>query len=333
MLRSLLLPAFSRRLSPRHVPKNPYCIGEIRFFSMKGIGGRFEDEKRERSVEPEHYAQRHSLEKVRTNAEKSSDLKSLVAISTRCESETIQSESSVSSSLSMSELEMLFKESFTSKPDPRLRAKVKASLNVLSSSPRSFENHQSTIKLLHLLARNGFNFFTFPAMKRFIESALRDFMQQSRSVPDQTILELLGACVQAGMLYQNLPPTEQSIVRELIGGIRHEFIVKDFSTYCEYFYVLGKLLVPWRILPIEKRKDLLSCLKRFGEVEDGEVGRARGRLIYGVESLLILKQSIEDMDEGVRECYERLLMRELEGRYSERGRTEMRGADERMPVR
>ncbi len=209
--------------------------------------------------------------------------------------------------------------------------KVDQILLELAKSPKSFDNLQSTITLLQILTKKNMTVFVNRGIEAFIDSLLRNI--HIRTLPDSLILELLVACMQTGMVYHNLPPTEQSIVRELIGGISHEFIVKDFSTYCEYFYMLGKMFFPWRILPIEKRKELLSCLKRFGEVEDGEVGRSRGRLIYGVDQLVILKQSIEDMDEGVRECYERLLMRELEGRYSERGSREMSGEEERIPVR
>ncbi len=210
--------------------------------------------------------------------------------------------------------------------------KVNQRLLELAKSQNSFDNLQSCLALLRILSNRNLTVFMNRGVETFITKLLRNIHIRQK-LPDSLILELLVACMRTGMQYQNLQPPEQSIVRELIGGISHEFIVKDFSTYCEYFYVLGELRVPWRILPIEKRKELLSCLKRFGEVEDGEVGRSRGRLIYGVEKLLILKQSIEDMDEGVREWYERLLMRELEGRYSERGSREMRGEEERIPVR
>ncbi len=211
------------------------------------------------------------------------------------------------------------------------RDKVDQRLLKLARSPQSFDNLQSSLTLLQILTERNWTSFMLPGIDAFIINLLRNIYIR-QNLPDNLILELLVTCTQRGLRYQYLQPAEQSIVKQLIGRIRHEFIVKDFSTYCDYFYMLGELIFSWKILPIEKRKDLLSCLKRFGEVEDGEVGRARGRLIYGVESLLILKQSIEDMDEGVRECYERLLMRELEGRYSERGSREMKEEDERMPV-
>jgi hypothetical protein len=196
---------------------------------------------------------------------------------------------------------------------------------VFAGSSQSFENHQYTITLLQTLARKDLAAFKDRGVKEFINSALKNALHSQEQ--DKAVLELFAACVR--LSYNILPgAVNEAMMKELVCKISNEYLAKDFSSYSEYFYVLGKLRFPWRTLPIEKRKGLLSYLKRFGEVE-----RARGRLIYGVEKLLILKQSVQDMDEGVRECYERLLMRELEGRYSERGSREMRGADERMPVR
>ncbi len=216
--------------------------------------------------------------------------------------------------------------------DRRLKDMMNERLLVFAGSSQSFENHQYTINLLQTLARKDFTAFYDRGVKEFINSALKHTLQHQEQ-DMRAIMELLVACARLSYHIQLPGAVNEAMMKELVCKISNEYVAKDFSSYSEYFYVLGKMLVPWRILPIEKRKGLMSCLKRFGEVEDGEVGRARGRLIYAVEKLLILKQSIEDTDQGMRQHYERLLMRELEGRYSERGSREMRGEDERMPVR
>lgn len=203
--------------------------------------------------------------------------------------------------------------------------------NFASSSPLVADS-QLHINLLQLLASKGFKTFPDQGVKLYIDNLFRNL----RGLPefeDKSMLDLLEACVR--LEYNILLPgaVNEFVMKDLIIKISNEYLLKDFSTYCEFFYVVGKLRVPWRTLPREKRENLLSSLKQFKEIHDRESVRLAEKLICGIDELLILKQGAEYLDDEARETYERILMKVLETRHSQTRRYKIIGENDRLPVR
>lgn len=212
------------------------------------------------------------------------------------------------------------------------RAMLNENLYHFASSSQPLADYESHINLLQLLASKGFKTFPDQGVKLYIDNLLRNL----RGLPefeDKNMLDLLKACVR--LEYNILLPgsVNEFVMKDLISKISNEYLLKDFSTYCEFFYVVGKLRVPWRTLPREKRESLLSSLKQFKEVHDREPMRLAEKLICGIDELLILKQGAEYLDDEARETYERILMKVLETRYSQTRRSKVTGENDRLPVR
>ncbi len=203
-------------------------------------------------------------------------------------------------------------------------------------STRSFLLSDLTklIELLKELSSKGFLVFKDDGLVALI-NVLLSLTHSNRNicVDGGRVMEVLRGCAEVGTQYQNLQPAEKSMLKDLIGSVNTESIVRDFSSYSEYFYVLGKLCIPWKEVPKEKRKKLLSSMPRFGEVENDVIDKSARKLIFGVDELLLLKQNAEDLDGEVREYYERLLMRVLEGVGSGSKKKKREGEDKSIPVR
>lgn len=189
------------------------------------------------------------------------------------------------------------------------------------------------MELLKELSGKGFLVFKDDGLAALIKVLLNlTHSNKNTSFGGERVMEVLSGCVEVGTQYQNLQPAEKSMLKDLVGSMNTESIVKDFLSYSEYFYVLGKLCIPWKEVSKEKRRKLMSSMPRFGEVANDEVGKSARKLIFGVDELLILKQNAEDLDEEVREYYERLLMRVLEGESGSK-KKKREGEDKSIPVR
>lgn len=142
-------------------------------------------------------------------------------------------------------------------------------------------------------------------------------------------MEMLQICLRRGVLYEQLQAKEQVGMIQFAGKISNYYIAKDFPTFCEYFYLLGRMNVAWDDLPREKRTGLLPYLNRFLELQDRTFLKTAEKFIFGLDQLKTFSKRPQDMAIDVQQYYERLLMRVLEERFS----TNTRFEENKKPVR
>lgn len=149
------------------------------------------------------------------------------------------------------------------------------------------------------------------------------------SLDFDSAMETLQMCMRRGVLYEQLQGREQVGMIQFAGKISNYYIAKDFPTFCEYFYLLGRMNVVWDDLPREKRSGLFPYLNRFLELQDQTFLKTAEKLIFGLDQLKTFKRP-QDMAIDVQQYYERLLMRVLEERFS---LTNVRFEGNKKPVR
>ncbi len=199
-------------------------------------------------------------------------------------------------------------------PDINLQKQLHFRLMSFEGFSKSFENSKKVISVLEKLQQVGMR--SSLGTNNFIHHVLMNV--DPDKLDDLQLMQLLKAV--AGIAKKKLPIEDQTIATNLLDRISNQFIHQSFSRYCDYFYILAQLSISWNNLRIEKRVSLLSDLLKFENIQDDEIHQNAVKLFTGVNRLYILKNHSKEMEERVRECYEKLFIKVLKAKYLDNGR-------------
>lgn len=196
------------------------------------------------------------------------------------------------------------------------RDMINIGLKQVNITKDAFDNHEHMMKFLIKLERGGFSSFYDDGVRAFINNLLK-LMRDTPKLDEEKVFEILRSFSRLNFYLAHLPTvTEQSNLIQFIDRINVATLEKNFELYCEYFYLLAELEIPWQSISREKRKRLFFCLKRFGKIDDSRLLRSVWQLIYGIDELLILRNYPDDVAKDVKDYYENLLLLVLEGKFS-----------------
>lgn len=108
---------------------------------------------------------------------------------------------------------------------------------------------------------------------------------------------------------------ERQELKKLLKKVDGKSLQNDFNKYCEYFSLLSTLKFSWKDIHVEDRRQLLSLMKTYGDVDSIDLVVAE-KLIHGIRYFLTTNNPLGELDLDTRAFYEKLLTRMLKERYA-----------------
>ncbi len=164
-----------------------------------------------------------------------------------------------------------------------------------------------------------------------IREVLIVLKKEGDMIDDKVKMEVLILCGKLKYRRGDITLSDCKDVKALLEGIKINYISESFSRYVDYLSSLIAMEFLWKDLSYGRRKQLLSCMNRFGDVTKEGLLEAE-RLVYGVDSLLIVKDHLKELEETDKRWYETMLNKLLEGKYGSQN-TNSGESEERLTVR
>jgi len=141
-------------------------------------------------------------------------------------------------------------------------------------------------------------------------------VEQTWSVLDESdeTFEDVSACLRSSS-YDDLCLIERQELKKLLKKVDGKSLQNDFNKYCEYFSLLSALKFSWKDIHVEDRRQLLSLMKTYGDVDNLDLVAAE-KLIHGIRYFLTTNNPLGELDLDTRAFYEKLLTRILKERYA-----------------
>lgn len=115
-------------------------------------------------------------------------------------------------------------------------------------------------------------------------------------------------------------PAELDELKDLVIEMDCKNFSSNFSSYCDYVYILSRLKVSWKSLSEEVKEDIVAQLPSFGDVMQLDLTAAE-KLVRGLHYLLIQKNQLRSQRSDVKEYYKKLLIRLLKEKYTQTPKT------------